>query len=59
MTTQKRVLRGEQSDPAGGRLAEAGVFGMIVGYYRIGFVVERLLSVRLINPSAGGVAKAA
>lgn len=44
---------------AGGPLAEAGVFGMIVGYYLVGLVVETLLSVRLIGTSTRGVARAA
>ncbi len=30
-------------------LAEAGVFGMIVGFYLVGLLVETLLAVRLVN----------
>lgn len=33
----------------GGPLAEAGVFGMIVGFYLVGLLVETLLTVRLVN----------
>ena len=33
----------------GGPLAEAGVFGMIVGFYLVGLLVETLLAVRLVN----------
>lgn len=32
-----------------GPLAEAGVFGMIVGFYLVGLLVETLLAVRLVN----------
>lgn len=32
----------------GGPLAEAGVFGMIVGFYLIGLLVETILAVRLV-----------
>jgi len=35
----------------GGPLAEAGVFGMIVGFYLIGLVVETFLAVRLTSNS--------
>jgi hypothetical protein len=33
----------------GGPLAEAGVFGMIVGFYLVGLLVETLLAVRLAS----------
>ena len=33
----------------GGPLAEAGLFGMIVGFYLVGLLVETLLTVRLVN----------
>ena len=33
----------------GGPLAEAGVFGMIVGFYLVGLLVETLLAVHLLN----------
>ena len=33
----------------GGPLAEAGVFGMIVGFYLVGLLVETLLAVRMVN----------
>ena len=33
----------------GGPLAEAGVFGMIVGFYLVGLLVETLLAIRLVN----------
>lgn len=33
----------------GGPLAEAGVFGMIVGFYLVGLLVETLLAVRLVS----------
>ena len=33
----------------GGPLAEAGVLGMIVGFYLVGLLVETLLAVRLVN----------
>jgi len=42
----------------GGLLAEAGVFGMIVGYYLVGLIVETLLSVRLVGNTTGGIARA-
>ncbi|MCA9141728.1 MAG: hypothetical protein H6823_22680 [Planctomycetaceae bacterium] len=32
-----------------GPLAEAGLFGMIVGFYLVGLLVETLLAVRLVN----------
>jgi hypothetical protein len=42
----------------GGPLAKAGVFGMIVGYYLVGLLIETLLSVRLIGASAPDAARA-
>jgi len=42
----------------GGPLAKAGVFGMIVGYYLFGLLIETLLSVRLVGASATGAARA-
>ena len=33
----------------GGPLAEAGVFGMIVGFYLVGLLVETLLAVRVVS----------
>lgn len=41
----------------GSPLADAGVFGMMVAYYLVGLFVETLLSVRLVNSSAGRAAK--
>lgn len=35
----------------GGPLVEAGVFGMIVGFYLIGLLVETLLAIRLTASS--------
>ena len=35
----------------GGMLAEAGVFGMILGYYFVTLVVETVLAVRLTAPT--------
>jgi uncharacterized membrane protein YiaA len=35
----------------GGELAEAGVFGMILGYYFVTLVVETVLAVRLTAPT--------
>ena len=37
---------------SGGPLAEAGVFGMIVGYYLVSLFAETLLSVRLVGSPA-------
>ncbi len=37
----------------GGPLAEAGVFGMIVGFYLVGLLVETLLAVRLVSSLKG------
>ncbi|MFV1965275.1 MAG: hypothetical protein ACC628_07605 [Pirellulaceae bacterium] len=51
------LIAGLLMNQTGGPLAEAGVFGMIVGYYLVGLVVETLLSVRLIGRSAGGAAR--
>src|SRR5882724_8842460 len=39
---------------AGGRLAEAGVFGLIVVFYLITLVTETLLSLRFIKHSKSG-----
>ena len=33
----------------GGPLAQAGVFGMIVGFYLVGLLVETLLAVRMVS----------
>jgi hypothetical protein len=52
------LVAGITLSQAGGPLAEAGVFGMIVVYYLIGLFVETLLSVRLVGSSTGGIAKA-
>ena len=42
---------------AGGPLAEAGLFGMILVFYLVGLVVETILSVRILG-SSQDVAKA-
>lgn len=42
---------------AGGPLAEAGLFGMILVFYLVGLVVETILSVRILG-SPQGMAKA-
>ena len=42
---------------AGGELAQAGVFGMILCYYLVALLVETILSVRLIG-SRGTIAEA-
>jgi hypothetical protein len=52
------LIVGFALDRAKGPLADAGVFGMIVGYYLVGLLVETLLSVRLIGTKTRGVARA-
>lgn len=42
---------------AGGPLAEAGVFGMIVAFYLVGLVIETGLAVRLIGAPWQGMSK--
>ena len=41
-----------------GELAQAGVLGMILGYYLVALVVDTLLSVRLINSVSEPLSKA-
>ncbi len=51
------MLAGISLSNMGGTLAEGGVFGLIVGYYLAGLVVETLLSLRVVA-AADGITKA-
>ena len=42
----------------GGTLAQAGVFGMILGYYLVALVIDTLLSVRLVGSAKQSFGKA-